>query len=240
MLIAYVDDNPDLPVAVASLPNKNKKGPIASSKERFQSVIKPRKGMTSNQIMFDDKPDMEQLSLNGKNAINLTAGGTATHFAKEGHQIIVADAPPAEAQSGEFKDLVYVDGTRSVSVTADEVHNNKGNYTQTVKADATQQITGNATQVVKGASKQIVQGGHQLYVQESDSMIQVDGELTIVAKAINLIADEGEGSVYITGANVTTKGDSIAVNGETDLSLNTGELTISSSDIIKRGETKIN
>ncbi len=66
VLVKFIDGDPEKPMIIGSLYSRINPPPFKPNKQPFKSMIRNSSGNDSNQVMFDDKPEAENLELVAK------------------------------------------------------------------------------------------------------------------------------------------------------------------------------
>lgn len=182
VVVSYVEGDPDRPLVVGTVYNKQETLPVKLPANQTQSVIRTRSsknGDAGNEILLDDRKDAEAFNLRAQKdmgvvvmaALATEVGDGEKHVVKKGDRVV-------EVQSG--KEVHTVKGARDLTVEGAEKHVNKASFTQEVNGDYVLDVKGNCTIKVKGNLNLEVMGA-----------VSIDGKSQVELKAAMALACQG-------------------------------------------------
>lgn len=226
VIVSYLDGDPDRPIITGSVYNGEQATPVELPARQMQSVIRSRPTKTGdgksasseieggrihgNEIRFDDKQGDEELYLHAERDLKIDIEDdleTTLYQGSEEHLVKKGDRTIEVTQGSETH---TVGGTRSLSVTGDERHENSAAFAHTVAKGYTLDITEDMEQTVKGSSTIKVSG---------DLVIDVTGSITFKAGS-TLQMSSGTDMTVKAGAGLkSSAAASYAVKAGADLKL---------------------
>lgn len=213
VVISYIDADPDRPLVTGSVYNGENATPVTLPANQTQSVIKTRsspKGTAGNEIRLEDKKDAEELYLHAQkdmkveieNALTTTVTkGAETHTLTEGDRTI-------DVKKG--KETHTVKGTRALTVTGDETHDNEGKFTHTVKGNYTLKVTGDLLLDITGGIT--IQSGKTVLIDAATSLTAKAGTALTNQAGTALTNKAGTALTNQAGTALTNKASLGLVN----------------------------
>ena len=154
VIISYVDGDPDRPLVTGSVYNAEKTPPVTLPSMQTQSTILSRStksGAAGNEIRFEDKKDSEEFYFHAQKDMKVEIENALTTTIKESHEIHTLNKGDRTIEVKTGKETHSVKGTREVTVTGNETHTNKADYTQKVTGNYELKVTGNLVIDVTGS-----------------------------------------------------------------------------------------
>jgi len=217
VVVSFLEGDPDRPLITGSVYNAKQTVPYALPDNQTRTVIKSdsSKGSGgSNEICFEDKKSEEDFYIHAQKDLHLTVLNDETATIKKNRSVTIEEADDT---------LTVTKGKRTVTVQADETHDNKAKLTYTVTDDLaltvggklTVSVTGDLTLKVTGAVK--ITGDSDVSVsamgamtQKSTGSMTTESQQNMTIKAgINL--DQEAGAALKAKANATANVEAGAI-----------------------------
>ena len=154
VVVSYVDGDPDRPIVTGCVYNAENTTPVTLPGMQTQSTIKSRaskQGTAGNEMRMEDKKDSEEFYFHAQkdmkveieNDLSTTLfKGSETHTLEKGDRTV-------DVQTG--KEIHKVKGTRELTITGNEIHTNKADFSQAVTGNYELKVTGNLVIDVTGS-----------------------------------------------------------------------------------------
>lgn len=187
VIVSFLEGNPDRPIVTGSVYNAEKTVPYALPGEQTKSTIKSyssKGGGGNNEIRFEDKKDSEEVYVHAQKDMTIkvendrkkdvlhdeinTIKNDRTTTIQEGNEKLVVSKGDRTVQVETGKETYEVKGERLLTVTGNETHTNKADFTQKVTGKYTLKVTGDllidvtGTVTIKSASSVTSQAGTEL------------------------------------------------------------------------------
>ena len=182
VVISYIDADPDRPLITGSVYNGENATPVSLPTNQTQSVIKTRsspKGTAGNEMRLEDKKDAEEFYLHAQKDMKVEIENSLTTTLTKGAEIHTLTEGDRTVDVKKGKEIHKVKGTRALTITGDETHENDGDFKQTVKGDFTLKVTGDFLLDVTGA-----------IIIKSSKTVLIDADTTLTAKAGTALTNE--------------------------------------------------
>jgi len=193
VLVSFLNGDPDCPIIVGSVYNKDNMPPFDLPAHKTQSGIKTRsssKGTAQNfnMIRFEDKKGSEVLEIHAENSMVEGVEGSQT-ITVGGNRSITTGGEKDGAKHGDVKELVYknhnlhvkgddrikIEGKSNVHVVSDGLPSYDGNYTL------------HSTEIVIDAKKITLQGDDKIQLIVGGSSVVLDaGGVTVIGPMVKL------------------------------------------------------
>ncbi len=170
VIVSYLEGDPDRPLITGAVYNSDQIVPYTLPDEQTKSTIKTNSskgGGGFNEIRFEDKKDSEELYFHAQKDHNIVVKNDRTKSVEHNETNTIKNDRSTTIQEGNdtyvvskgnrtFKvdtgnETYQVKGMRDLSVTGNETHANKANFTQNVTGNYELKVTGNLTIDVTGA-----------------------------------------------------------------------------------------
>lgn len=239
VLVDFINGDPDRPLVVGALYNKDNQGPAYTS---TQSGIKTASGKF-NELRFDDKQDNEEIYVEaGKNYNFLIHNDETGNILNNQTLTITKNRTMTIKEGDESKTLEK--GSQTLAVSKDQSNSIGGNQAESVGGDATLDVGGNQAITVSndqtedvggkqtvtiGADHKLTVGGNQDVEVSSKQTVKVTGAISQesssdsiklkAAQSIKLEANMsielkvGGNSIKIDPSGVTITGTMVKING---------------------------
>ncbi len=189
VVISYIDADPDRPLITGSVYNGENATPVTLPTNQTQSVIKTRsspKGTAGNEIRLEDKKDAEEFYMHAQKDMKVEIENALTTTLTKGAEIHTLTEGDRTVDVQKGKEIHKVKGTRALTITGNETHDNEGDFKHTVKGDFTLKVTG-------------------------DFLLDVTGGITIKS-AKTVLLDAGSSLTSKAGTALTNKAGTALTN----------------------------
>ena len=229
VVVSYLEGNPDCPLVTGAVYNAEQTVPYTLPDEQTKSTVKTntsKGGNGFNEIRFEDKKDSEELYFHAQkdqnivvehdrtkkvlnNETNTIKQDRATTI-EEGNDTYVVSKGNRTFQVNTGNETYEVKGTRDVTVTGDETHTDKANFTQKVTGNYELKVTGNLTIDVTGSVT--IKSGQSMTHEAQMSMTNKAG-MSLTNEAQIGITNKGQATNTVESGGVTTvKGAMVKIN----------------------------
>jgi type VI secretion system secreted protein VgrG len=197
--------------------------------EQTKSTVKTntsKGGNGYNEIRFEDKKDSEELYFHAQKDQNIVVEHDRTKKVlnnetnnikkdrsttiEEGNDTYIVSKGNRTFQVNTGNETYEVKGTREVTVTGDETHTDKANFTQKVTGNYELKVTGNLTIDVTGSVT--IKSG-QAMTHESQMSITNKAGMSLTNEAQLAITNKGQASNSVESGGITAiKGALVKIN----------------------------
>jgi type VI secretion system secreted protein VgrG len=194
VVISYINGDPDRPLVTGSVYNGNNVPPATLPADQTQSILRTlssKGGTAGNELRFEDKKDAEQLYLHAQKDMLVEVENAQTTTLALGDRTV-------DVKKG--KEVHTVAGTRALTVTGAETHDNGAAFTHTVKGDYALTIDGSLTITVKGAIK--LAGDGAVALQAGGALSAKAGTDLLCEAAANLMGKAGQSLAQRAGVKI--------------------------------------
>jgi type VI secretion system secreted protein VgrG len=217
VVVTFLEGDPDRPLITGSVYNAKQTVPYALPDNQTRTIIKSdsSKGSGgSNEICFEDKKGEEDFYIHAQKDLHLTVLNDETTTITKNRSVTIKEADDT---------LTVSQGKRTVTIQADETHENKAKLTYNVTSDLaltvggklTVSVTGDLTLKVSGAVK--ITGDSDVNVsamgamtQKSTGAMTTESQQNMTIKAgINL--NQEAGAAFKAKANATANVEAGAI-----------------------------
>jgi type VI secretion system secreted protein VgrG len=191
VVVSFLEGDPDRPLVTGSVYNGQQPVPYTLPDEQTKSTVKSsssKGGNGFNEIRFEDKADSEELYIHAQKDMKIdvlndqtttvtnnrtvtvqekddsltVSKGNRSVTVSQGNETLTISQGDRTVAVGQGKETHSVQSTREVTVTGNETHTNKADFTQNVSGNYTLKVTGTLTIQATG-----------------DLTLKTDGSLTI-------------------------------------------------------------
>jgi type VI secretion system secreted protein VgrG len=229
VVVSYLEGNPDCPLVTGAVYNAEQTVPYTLPDEQTKSTVKTntsKGGNGFNEIRFEDKKDSEELYFHAQKDQNIVVEHDRTKKVlnnetntikkdrsttiEEGNDTYVVAKGNRTFQVNTGNETYEVKGTREVTVTGDETHTDKANFTQKVTGNYELKVTGNLTIDVTGSVT--IKSGQSMTHEAQMSMTNKAG-MSLTNEAQIGITNKGQATNTVESGGITTiKGALVKIN----------------------------
>jgi type VI secretion system secreted protein VgrG len=229
VVVSYLEGNPDCPLVTGAVYNAEQTVPYTLPAEQTKSTVKTntsKGGNGYNEIRFEDKKDSEELYFHAQKDQNIVVEHDRTKKVlnnetntikkdrsttiEEGNDTYVVAKGNRTFQVNTGNETYEVKGTRDVTVTGDETHTDKANFTQKVTGNYELKVTGNLTIDVTGSVT--IKSGQSMTHEAQMSMTNKAG-MSLTNEAQIGITNKGQAQNNVESGGITTiKGALVKIN----------------------------
>ena len=164
VIVSYLEGDPDQPLVTGAVYNSDQVVPYTLPDEQTKSTVKTNSskgGGGFNEIRFEDKKGSEELFFHAQKDQNIVVENDRTKKVLKNETNTIKQDRSTTIQEGNdsyvvakgnrtFKvdtgnETYAIKGTRDLTVTGNETHTNKANFTQDVSGNYSLKVTGNLT-----------------------------------------------------------------------------------------------
>ena len=213
VVISYIDADPDRPLITGSVYNGENATPVTLPTNQTQSVIKTRsspKGTAGNEIRLEDKKDAEEFYMHAQKDMKVEIENALTTTLTKGAEIHTLTEGDRTVDVQKGKEIHKVKGTRALTITGDETHDNEGDFKHTVKGDFTLKVTGDFLLdvtggiTIKSAKTVLLNAGSTLTAKAGTSLTNEAGT-ALTNKAGTALTNQAGTTLDNKGAMITHK-----------------------------------
>ncbi|MBC8458171.1 MAG: type VI secretion system tip protein VgrG [Deltaproteobacteria bacterium] len=234
VIVSFLEGNPDLPLITGAVYNAQQTVPYTLPSEATKSTIKSNSskgGGGFNEIRFEDKKDAEEFYIHAQkdmvkevlndetNTIKMNRTttiqegdetltvekGKRTVTIQEGDETLVVEKGNRIVQVNTGDETHEVKGKRDLTITGNETHTNKADFTQEVTGNFSLKVNGNLTIDVKGSVT--IKAGQSLTNKAGTSLTNEAGT-SLENKAGTSLTNKANASLTNeAGASLTNKGN---------------------------------
>ena len=245
VIVSFLEGDPDRPIITGSVYNAEKTVPYALPDQQTKSTImsnSSKGGGGSNEIRFEDKKDSEEIYVHAQKDMTIkvendrkkdvlhdeinNVKNDRTTTIQEGNEKLVVSKGNRTVQVATGTETYEVKGTRDLTVTGNETHTNKADYSQKVSGNYELKVTGNlvidvtGTVTIKSAQSLTSQAGMGLTNKAGTELTNNAGTNLTNKAGVNLTNDAGveltnKASATQTvdgGGMLTLKGGMVKIN----------------------------
>jgi type VI secretion system secreted protein VgrG len=162
VVVSFLEGNPDRPLITGCVFNAEQTVPYTLPDEQTKSTVKTNSskgGSGFNEIRFEDKAGSEELFIQAQKDMNITVLNDQTSTIKNNRTATIQEKDDSltvtkgnrSVTISQGNETLSVQGTRQVTVTGNETHANKADYTSNVTGNFTLKVTGNLSIEASGS-----------------------------------------------------------------------------------------
>jgi type VI secretion system secreted protein VgrG len=239
VIVSFLDGDPDRPLVTGTVYNAEHMPPFPLPQHQTQSGIRSRTtkggGVTDgNEIRFEDANGQEEFFVQAQKDMKLMVKHDRTTTVSNDETVTVTHNRTVTIEEGEEslvvcqgdraitvkkgKETHSVQGTREVTVAADETHVNKQNFTQNVSGDHVLKVTGNLTidvsgsVTIKAGQSVTTKAGMSLTNQAGTSLTNKAGTSLTNEAEVSMTNKAGASQTVDGGGMLTVKGGIVQIN----------------------------
>jgi type VI secretion system secreted protein VgrG len=229
VVVSYLEGDPDRPLITGAVYNGEQTVPYPLPNEQTKSTVKTntsKGGAGFNEIRFEDKKDSEELYFHAQKDQNIvvehdrakkvlnnetnTIKKDRSTTIEEGNDTYLVAKGNRTFQVNTGNETYEVKGTRAVTVTGDETHTDKANFTQKVTGNYELKVNGNLTIDVTGSVT--IKSGMSMTHEAQMSMTNKAG-MSLTNEAQLAITNKGQATNNVESGGITTiKGAIVKIN----------------------------
>jgi type VI secretion system secreted protein VgrG len=162
VVVSFLEGNPDRPLITGCVFNAEQTVPYTLPDEQTKSTVKTNSskgGSGFNEIRFEDKAGSEELFIQAQKDMNINVLNDQTTTIKNNRTATIQEKDDSltvtkgnrSVTISQGNETLSVQGTRQVTVTGNETHANKADYTSNVTGNFTLKVTGNLSIEASGS-----------------------------------------------------------------------------------------
>ncbi|NPU92822.1 MAG: type VI secretion system tip protein VgrG [Gammaproteobacteria bacterium] len=241
VLVDFINGDPDRPIVVGALYNKDNQGPKYTS---TQSGWLTQSG-NANELRFDDKGGAEEVYLKAGKDWNYVVANNETGQVQNAQSLTVSSTRTVAVGSNESK---TVGANQTLAVTQNQSITVGGNKTETIAINCAETI-GVAKELTIGGLYQVTVGAA---MNETVAAVKAEevGASRTLAVALNMSENVGKNRSIKVGDNSSHSAKKIVITAEDELTVKVGKATLvmkkdgsialNGKDIEIKGSGKIN
>ena len=241
VLVDFINGDPDRPIVVGALYNKDNQGPKYTS---TQSGWLTQSG-NANELRFDDKGGAEEVYLKAGKDWNYVVANNETGQVQNAQSLTVSSTRTVAVGSNESK---TVGANQTLAVTQNQSLTVGGNKTETIAINCAETI-GVAKELTIGGLYQVTVGAA---MNETVAAVKAEevGASRTLAVALNMSENVGKNRSIKVGDNSSHSAKKIVITAEDELTVKVGKATLvmkkdgsialNGKDIEIKGSGKIN
>src|SRR6185503_19485913 len=220
-VVSYLEGDPDRPLVTGAVYNGEQTVPYKLPLEQTKSTVKTntsKGGGGFNEIRFEDKKDEQELYFHAQKVQNIVVEHDRTKKVlnnetntikkdrsttiQEGNDTYVVAKGNRTFQVKTGNETYEVKGTRDLTVTGNETHTDKANFTQKVTGNLTIDVTGSVT----------IKSGMSMTHEAQMSMTNKAG-MSLTNEAQIAITNKGQATNTVESGGITlVKGALVKIN----------------------------
>lgn len=164
VVVSFLEGNPDRPLVTGCVYNAEETVPYTLPDEQTKSTTKTNSskgGSGFNELRFEDKAGSEELFIQAQKDMNVkvlnnqtsTIQKTRSASIMEEDEILSVEKGNRTIKVKTGNETHEVQGKRELTITGNEAHTNKADFTQTVSGNFTLKVSGNLSIEVGGSVK---------------------------------------------------------------------------------------
>ncbi len=225
VVVSFLDGDPDRPLVTGCVYNATQTVPYTLPDNQTRSTIKTnvsKGGGGSNEIRFEDKKDSEEIYIHAQKDMNVLVDNDWTSTIKqnrastvqEGNETLTVQKGNRTVKVEKGDETHEVKGKRELTVTGNETHTNKADFTQTVTGAYKLTVDGDLTIDVKGsitikAGQDITNKAGMNMTNQAGMNLDNKADMNLTNKASMSLTNEGGVSLNAKGAMHTVEASGI-------------------------------
>src|SRR5947208_12270838 len=162
VVVSFLEGNPDRPLVTGCVYNATQTVPYTLPDEQTKSTVKTNSskgGSGFNELRFEDKAGSEEIFIQAQKDMNVTilndltttVTNNRTTTVQKKDDSLVVDQGNRSIKVNTGNETHEVKGTRGLTITGNETHTNKADFTQNVTGNFTLKVSGNLSIDVSGS-----------------------------------------------------------------------------------------
>ncbi len=162
VVVSFLEGNPDRPLITGCVFNAEQTVPYTLPDEQTKSTVKTNSskgGSGFNEVRFEYLAGSEELFMQAQKDMNITVLNDQTSTIKNNRTATIQEKDDSltvtkgnrSVTISQGNEMLSVQGTRQVTVTGNETHANKADYTSNVTGNFTLKVTGNLSIEASGS-----------------------------------------------------------------------------------------
>ena len=221
VVVSFLEGNPDRPLITGCVYNAEQTVPYTLPDEQTKSTVKTNSskgGNGFNEIRFEDKAGSEELFMQAQKDMNITVlndqtttitnNRTVTVQQKDDNLTISQGNRSVTISKG--NETLSVQGTRQLTITGNETHTNKADYSGNVSGNFVLKVTGNLT--IEASGSVTIKSGTDFTNQAGTSLTNKAGTDMTNDAGVTLTNKAGASQTVDGGGLLTVKGGLVKIN----------------------------
>jgi type VI secretion system secreted protein VgrG len=214
VVVSFLDGNPDRPLVTGCVFNAQQTVPYTLPDDQTKSTIKTNSskgGSGFNELRFEDKAGSEELFMQAQKDMNITVlndltstitNNRTTTVQKKDDSLIV-DQGNRSIKVNTGNETHEVKGTRGLTITGNETHTNKADFTQNVTGNFTLKVSGNLSIEVSGSVA--IKSGTSFDIQAGTALTSKSGTALTNEAGTSLTNKAGTSMSNEANVSITSK-----------------------------------
>jgi type VI secretion system secreted protein VgrG len=229
VIVSFLEGNPDRPIVTGCVYNATQTLPYTLPDDQTKSTLKSNSskgGGGFNEFRFEDKAGSEEIFMQAQKDLNITVlndraetiTNSRTTTISKANDTLTVDKGDRVIAVNTGKETHDVKDTRAVTVTGNETHTNKADFTQNVTGNFTLKVSGNisieasGTVSIKSGTSFTNKAGTSLENDAGTSLTNKAGT-TLENNAGVSLTNKGAASQTVDGGGMLTlKGGLVKIN----------------------------
>jgi type VI secretion system secreted protein VgrG len=229
VVVSFIEGDPDRPLITGCVYNAQQTVPYPLPDDQTKSTIKSNSskgGSGFNEIRFEDKKNSEELFIQAQKDMKTVVLNDQTSTIKmnrkttveEKDDTLIVEKGNRTIKVNSGMELHDVKGSRTLTITSNEQHSNKANFTHSVTGDYTLSIGGNLKIEVGGdisikSGKSVSTEAGMSIASKAGQSIENNAGMSMTNKAgVSLTNQAGATQTVDGGGMLTLKGGMVKIN----------------------------
>ena len=229
VLVDFLEGDPDKPIVVGSVYNKENQPLYPLPDEKTKSTIKTKSYPNDtgfNEIRFEDKKGEEEIFIHAQKDMNISVGNNQSTSVSSNRSVSAGNDESKDVGNNQTisvgtKQAIEIGSNQKITVGGDRTKQVKGNETNTINGTLNVTVIGNGNTSILGDRYLLssnfsssIMGNRDIFVAGTDSLI-VGARLTIAAGATIVIQGGGSSIVIGPGGIIFNSTGPIIMRGPT-------------------------
>jgi len=221
VVVSFLEGDPDRPLITGCVYNDANVLPYTLPSEQNKSTILSRstkEGSAGNEMRFEDTKDSEEFYMHAQKDMKVEVENERTTTIIKSNETLTVKKGDRTVKVETGKEVHEVKGTRSLTVTGNEDHNDKADFTHNVKGNYALNVDGNLTIKVKGSisitgDMDIAQKAGTSFKSEAGTTYDTKAGVSMTNDGGTMLTDKASAMIKIDGGGMTeVKGGIIKLN----------------------------